>query len=417
MSKLFIRGGERLEGKVVLQGAKNSVLPILAASLVIKGTSTLHNCPDLSDVRAAIKILESLGCKCAFENNVISVDSNTVCESFVSETLMREMRSSVVFLGAILARNGYATITAPGGCELGPRPIDLHLKAIGELGYSVTEKDGYITCKREVTKRFTEIYLNFPSVGATENIILASCASKGRVLVHNAAKEPEIADLANYLNKAGGHIYGAGTDCIEILGTDNLFSVEHYVIPDRIVAATFMSASAITGGDITITNANIGHLKVITSAFREAGCEITEKNNEIRLLSNGKLKRINTIRSTVYPGFPTDAGPLLIASLIKASGTSVFVETIFENRFNYVDELKRLGADIKIFGRVAVIEGKETLNGAGLRCTDLRGGAAAVVAALGAQGDSVITDIHHIERGYEKIETVLRSLNAQVKKE
>ncbi len=417
MSKIYIRGGERLSGKLDLQGAKNSVLPILAASLVIKGTTILHNCPDLSDVRAAIKILESLGCKCVFEKNVISVDSNSVCESFVSESLMREMRSSVVFLGAMLARNGFATITAPGGCELGPRPIDLHLKAIGELGYSVSEKDGYITCKREKIKPFTEIYLNFPSVGATENIILASCTSQGRVLIHNAAKEPEIADLADYINKAGGRVYGAGTDCIEIVGASFLCSAEHLVIPDRIVAATFMSAAAITGGDITISNANIGHLKVISSAFREAGCEIIEKDREIRILSDGKLKRINTIRSSVYPGFPTDAGPLLIASLSKAAGTSVFIETIFENRFNYVDELKRMGADIKIFGKVAVIEGKEILNGASLRCTDLRGGAAALVAALGAKGDSVITDIHHIERGYEKIETVLNSLGAQVKKE
>ena len=417
MPNLYVSGMERLCGKVKLQGAKNSALPILAASLIVKGTTVLHNCPDLTDVRAALKILTSLGCRCRFDKNTVTVDSRNTSGETISENLMREMRSSIMFLGAILARNGCATVTAPGGCELGPRPIDLHLKALEEIGYTIEENEGYITCKKGYLKEKIEISLNFPSVGATENIILASCVSKSRIIVHNVAKEPEISDLADFINKAGGRVYGAGTDCIEIFGVSELSSVEHTVIPDRIVAATFMSASAATGGDICICGIIPQHLTAIISAYKELGSDVTISNNELRIVSKSRPYRIDTIRSSVYPGFPTDAGPLLISSLVKAEGTSVFVETIFDNRFNYSDELKRMGADIKVFGKLAVIEGKRKLSAAKLKCTDLRGGAAAVVAALSAEGDSVITDIHHIERGYENIETILKSLNAKIIKE
>ncbi len=417
MSNLYIRGSVPVFGKLRIQGAKNSALPILAASLIVKGTTVLHNCPDLSDVRAAVKILSSLGCKCRFENNTVTVDALFAEGNNVSESLMHEMRSSIVFLGAMLARNGCATITAPGGCELGPRPIDLHLKAIEELGYSVEENDGYITCKRCKPKVFSELTLNFPSVGATENIILASCVSGGRVIINNAAKEPEISDLAAYINKAGGRVYGAGTDRIEIIGVDRLESLEHTVIPDRIAAATYMSAAAVTGGELCISGVEPAHMLSVNSAFRELGCTVNIGENEIMIKSDRRLNRISTMRSTVYPGFPTDAGPLLVAALTKAEGTSVFVETIFDNRFNYIGELRRLGADIKVFGRVAIIEGRPSLYGTKLKCTDLRGGAAAVIAALAAEGDSVITDIHHIERGYEAIEKVLSGLNARIVKE
>ena len=417
MPNLYVSGLERLSGKVKLQGAKNSALPILAASLIVKGTTILHNCPDLTDVRAALKILNSLGSICDFGENTVTVDSRNVSGEIIAENLMQEMRSSIMFLGAILARNGSATVTAPGGCELGPRPIDIHLKALEELGYTVEENEGYITCKKGTPKEKVEISLNFPSVGATENIILASCVSKSRVIVHNAAKEPEIADLADFINKAGGRVYGAGSDRIEIFGVSRLCSVEHSVIPDRIVAATFMSASVATGGDICISGIKPEHLTAISSVYRELGSSIIINDNEMRILSDSRPLRIDTIRSSVYPGFPTDAGPLLVSALSKAEGTSVFVETIFDNRFNYVDELKRMGADIKVFGRLAVIEGRNKLCAAKLKCTDLRGGAAVVIAALSAEGESVITDIHHIERGYENIAGVLQSLNAKIIKE
>lgn len=417
MSKLIVEGGHRLRGEINLQGSKNSALPILAATLLIKGNAVLHNCPNLSDVRAALKILEGLGSKCSFKDNTVCVDSsNIVCNNIPTE-LMREMRSSVVFLGAILSRCSAATISAPGGCELGPRPIDLHLKAIGLMGYSIKESGGYIVCKRKRFPNLTEISLDFPSVGATENIILASALSKGRVLLHNAAREPEIVDLAIFINNAGGKITGAGTDTIEIVGVETLHDIEHKVIPDRIVAATFMSAAAVTGGDILINNVECNHITSIISAYSEMGCKIQTNGNYLHICADKPLKRIKTTRSTVYPGFPTDAGPLLVASLIKAEGTSVFVENIFENRFNYISELKLLGADIKVFGKIALVEGVQNLYGANLVCTDLRGGAAVLIAALAAQGESTIDKICHIERGYEDIEKVLGLLSAKIIKD
>ena len=417
MAKLYIEGGKRLSGKIKLQGAKNSALPLLAASILVDGTTVLHNCPELSDVGAAIKILKSLGFDCTQINNDVFVTANMPLCDFVSPQLMREMRSSVVFLGAILARCGSATITTPGGCELGPRPIDMHLKAIKELGFSVEEYGGYIYCKRVKMPKEVVITLDFASVGATENIILASCISKSVVYLHNAAKEPEIKDLADFLNKAGAKVYGVGTDVVKIVGVDRLSSVEHTVIPDRIVAATYMSAAAVTGGDIEITNVNYEHLRRIINSYSEMGCEIVFCENSLRIRAPERLNRIKVTRSTVYPGFPTDAGPLLVASLVKANGTSTFIETIFENRFNYIDELRRLGADIKVYNRVAIVEGVSKLKGANLCCTDLRGGAAEVVLALAAEGVTTIDKICHIERGYERIEETLGGVFANIKKE
>ena len=417
MAKLHIRGGRRLSGEVTLQGSKNSALPILAASLMVRGTVVLHNCPDLSDVRAAVRILNSLGCKCSQLGHDVYIDASVVKCDAVPDDLMREMRSSVVFLGAILSRCASATISAPGGCELGPRPIDLHLKAIKEMGFSVNESGGYINCARESARSKTDIILDFPSVGATENIILAATLSKGRVVLHNAAKEPEISDLADFINGAGGKIYGAGTDTVEIFGVNRLYSTEHTIIPDRIVAATYMSAVSATGGDITVKNTVPSHINAIVTRYREMGCEVNFSDDDMRVVSNRRMSRITKTRSTVYPGFPTDAGPLLVTSLALAEGTSLFVETIFDNRFNYAEELKLLGADIKVFGRLAVIEGVRSLHGANVRCTDLRGGAAAVVAALAAEGESTVDKICHIERGYENIQNALSALSADIKRE
>ena len=417
MPKYIIEGGKNLAGELELQGAKNSALPILAASLLICGDVVLHNCPNLSDVRAALEILNALGCETRHQGNDIFINSSTVTCSDVPCELMREMRSSVVFLGAILSRCSKASVTAPGGCELGPRPIDLHLGAMKELGFSVDEACGRICCQRVSNPKLVSIHLDFPSVGATENVILASCVSKSRVVLRNAAREPEIIDLANFLNNAGAKIKGAGTDMIEIVGVSALHSTEHTVIPDRIAAATYMSAATICGGELILKNVNISHLGAILRAFDKMGCDIKTQGDSLKLFARKPLKRIDTVRSSVYPGFPTDAGPLLIASLIKAEGTSVFTENIFENRFNYIGELKRLGADIKVFGKVAIVQGVKRLQGAQLSCTDLRGGAAMVIAALGADGVSTVDRICHIERGYENFELCLKQLSLNIKKE
>lgn len=417
MSRYIIEGGNRLQGEIKLQGAKNSALPLLAGALLIKGKVVLHNCPDLSDVRAALRILEFLGCSCSWNGEVVCVDASNVSCCEVPEELMREMRSSVVFLGSILSRCSLATITAPGGCELGPRPIDLHLKAMEELGFSVTENGGKIYFERVNTPKSVSIYLDFPSVGATENIILASAVSDGRVTVRNAAREPEISDLADFINRAGGKVLGAGSDHIEIIGVKKLNSVEHSVIPDRIAAATYMSAAAVTGGSITVNGVDCSHLTSVISSFRSMGCSIKTENSRLNISAAKRLNRISAVRSSVYPGFPTDAGPLLVASLIKAKGTSVFTENIFENRFNYIGELRRLGADIKVFGKVAVIEGVDYLRSAYLSCTDLRGGAAAAIALLGSDGVGVLDNISHIERGYENFEGVLSGVSAKIVKE
>ena len=417
MSKYIIEGGNKLKGEVVLQGAKNSALPILAATLLVKGQSLIHNCPNLSDVDAAIKILTALGCKCSRTKNDVYVDSTTVSCSEVPSELMSEMRSSVVFLGAILARCSKSTVTAPGGCELGPRPIDLHLKAMEKLGFSVDETYGYIFCERVSNPENVSISLDFPSVGATENIILASCVSKSRVIINNAAKEPEIVDLAGFINKAGGRVVGAGTHRVEIIGVDRLHSVEHSVISDRIVAATYMSAVAANGGRLLLKNANLRHMDAVLNSFGEMGCDIKAEGEMLKIEANQPLRRIQTVRSMVYPGFPTDAGPLLVSALTLARGTSVFTENIFENRFNYVSELRKLGADIKLFNKTAVIEGVSKLYGARVVCTDLRGGAAVVIAALASEGRSIVEEIHHIERGYDNFDVVLRQMSANIVKE
>lgn len=417
MSKLIITGGKRLSGEISVHGAKNSVLPILAATVLNRGVSTIHNCPDLSDVKSAVKILRHLGCRCSLSKGTVTVDSNTLKCSQIPDELMREMRSSVMFLGAILGRCGRASISAPGGCELGPRPIDLHISSLIKLGAKVREKHGIIEFSVPEKLKGCEINLSFASVGATENIILAAAVAEGVTVIHNAAKEPEICDLADFLNHCGARIYGCGTDTVTVYGSQELNGCEHTVIPDRIAAATYMAAAAVTGGNIILKNVNPQHLKAVNAVFEEAGCDIKLTNNSLSLYAPQRLKRVSTVRTVVYPGFPTDAGPLVLAMLSKACGTSVLVENIFENRFKYVDELKRFGAKISIQGRVAVIEGTDTLSAAPCKCTDLRGGAALVIASLAACGTSVIDEIHHIKRGYENISERLGALGANIYEE
>ena len=417
MSRLLIDGGKRLSGSVDIGGAKNSVLPILAATLLIKGVSVIKNCPRLSDVEVATRILTYLGCVCKREEDTVVVDARYVGCDRIPDELMREMRSSVMFLGPILARCKSAVISNPGGCELGPRPIDLHLKALRDLGYDIDDKNGYIICSKSKRQAKSRVHLAFPSVGATENVILATVLGGSRTVITGAAKEPEIVDLIDFLTSAGAKIYGGGTDTIEIIGVEELGSAEHSVIPDRIVAATYISAAAVTFGEIELRRMNPSHLTAVINAFCEMGVSVRCFEDSLVVKAEQRPRAIPLTKTLVYPGFPTDAGPLLVSALCLSKGCSVFVETIFENRFRYIDELIRFGADIRLQNKVAVIEGVEKLVGASVNSTDLRGGAAMVVAALGAEGKSEINDIYHIERGYEDISRDLKILGANIKRE
>ena len=415
MSEIIVNGGRKLSGQINVQGAKNSVLPILAGTILCDGECIIKNCPNLSDVETSLKILRQLGCKCNKDDNCLSVNSSSITSYQIPDDLMREMRSSVVFLGGILGRMNKAVISSPGGCELGPRPIDLHLSALEKMGVIITEEHGYLYCEAKDGLKGAEIHLSFPSVGATENIILAAATAQGITVIHNAAREPEISDLADFLNSAGARIYGSGSDTIYIHGVKKLNGTLHSIIPDRIVAVTYMACAAITGSEIKLCNIMPSHMVSSLSLFRESGCEIDVSGKSLVIRAPKKLKRIPTIRSLVYPAFPTDAGPLLIAMLTLAEGITVFVENIFENRFRYVSELNRLGSKIKVENKVAVIEGVNKLSPADCKCTDLRGGAALVVAALGANGQSKIDEIHHILRGYDDIVATLNSINADIK--
>ncbi len=415
MAEIIVNGGKRLSGEIAVQGAKNSVLPVLAGAVLCDGECIIHNCPNLSDVHTSVKILQGFGAKVRYRNNTVTVDCRSINNYKIDENLMREMRSSVVFLGGIIGRMKRAVISSPGGCELGPRPIDLHLSALKKLGVEISEEHGFLNCNAENGIIGTEIHLAFPSVGATENIILTAATAKGVTVIHNAAREPEISDLADFLNSAGARIYGSGSDTVYIHGVEKLHGTTHTIIPDRIVAATYMSAAAVTGGKLTLTHIMPSHMVALLHTFRESGCDISVKGKSLTITAPKQILRIPTVRSLVYPAFPTDAGPLVISMLSLAQGTSVFVENIFENRFRYIDELNRLGANIKTEGKVAVIEGVKTLSGARCACPDLRGGAALVVAALTANGESIITNISHINRGYDNIVGAFESVGADIK--
>ncbi len=417
MSKIYIEGGRRLAGEIRVHGAKNSALPALAATLLCRGVSVLHNCPPLLDVTASIRILEHLGCVCRREGTTVTVDSSTLTGFDIPDTLMREMRSSIVFLGAIAARCGQARLSFPGGCELGPRPIDLHLAALRQLGLNIQEDHGLLDCTVQKRLSGAVINLSIPSVGATENILLAAATAKGRTVIHNAAREPEISDLAAFLNRAGACIRGAGSSIIEIDGVYDLHGTEHTVIPDRIIAATYMAAAAVTGGDLILRDVEVSHLTPVLDSFRAAGCLVEPAVKSLRIAAPDRLKPVGTVRTMAYPGFPTDAQPPVLAMSALADGPSVFVENILENRFKYVDELARMGAKVKVEGRVAVVEGVPALSGATVSATDLRGGAALVIAALAASGVTEIDEIRHIDRGYADLENSLREVGANIKRE
>lgn len=417
MSELVIEGGRRLIGEVEVQGAKNSVLPILASTIMCSGDCIIHNCPKLSDVEVTVEILKYLGCKVTCIDNTIIVNSESVCKSDIPDYLMRRMRSSIIFLGALVSKNGSARISLPGGCELGPRPIDLHIDALKQMGLRIDEGHGFMDCETVGKLLGSNIVLSFPSVGATENIILAAVLANGTTTITNAAREPEICDLANYLNKCGAKISGIGESTLVIEGVKKLNGTEHKVISDRIVAVTYMSAAAVTNGDVVIKDVDMGSMGAIIPVFEEAGCMITEVGKKvIRLEASERPYANKIIRTMPYPGFPTDAQALVMAMTSVANGTSVFVENIFESRYKHVGELLRLGADIKVEGRVAIVDGVSKLSGAEVSATDLRGGASLVIAGLCAEGCTNISGICHLDRGYENIEKNLCKLGAKVKR-
>ena len=408
-----ITGGYGLDGRLAVQGSKNAVLPILAASLLGGGETLLSRCPRLLDVDASMDILRHLGCAVMQNGGEILINSSGMTENHIPGSLMLRMRSSVIFLGAILARCGEVRLSAPGGCELGSRPIDLHLKALSALGAEIGRCGGEICC-RAAHLRGARIALEFPSVGATENAMLAACAAEGETVIVNAAREPEIADLAAFLNAKGACIRGAGSPEIRIGGFHGARFTEHEILPDRIAAATYLCAAAAAGGDVCLTRLRPAHLKSVTDALRQMGCTVSEEESAVRLRAFGRLRMPAPIVTSPYPGFPTDAQALLMACTLRAEGTGVFVENIFENRFRHVPELRRLGADVRTEGRAAVVRGVETLRGAALRATDLRGGAAMVLAGLATEGETRVSDAGHIERGYDDLAGCLRRLGARV---
>lgn len=413
---IIIKGGNRLEGVIDLQGSKNSSLPILAATVLVDGISVIHNCPELSDVCAAIKILEHLGCKVKREGNTVTVDSRFIDVCSVPDNLMREMRSSIVFLGSILGRTGHARLSSPGGCEIGLRPIDLHISSLRAMGISVDESRGYITCKRERYIPETVISLSFPSVGATENIILAAALGEGRTVILNAAREPEIKDLADFLCSCGCRVELNGQGTVTVEAVRSAHGTQHRVIPDRIAALTYLSCVAVTGGDVLIRNADSRHFQTVLPFFERAGCEINDSVSRVRIRMNRRPISLRDIRTMPYPGFPTDAQATMMAVATVARGTSVIVENIFEGRFKHVGELVRMGARIKLEGKVALVDGVECLYGTRVECPDLRGGAALVIAGLAAKGETEICSLGHIDRGYDKLEECLEGVGADIKR-
>lgn len=413
MERLIIDGGYKLSGRVRVQGAKNGALPILAATL-IGGRSVIHNCPHLSDIENCLKILKTLGCNVERKGCDVFVTPIKPIRCEIPPELMRCMRSSVIFLGAMLSRCGRAVVSAPGGCELGDRPIDLHLSAMRAMGASIREEGGFIICETKSPLCGADIALPFPSVGATENILLAAARAKGRTVLTGAAREPEIVELAEFINAMGGRVSGAGSDRIVIDGVASLGDAEHTCIPDRIVAATYIAAAVTTGSCITLCGINRSFMDSVLSAFVQMGCTFSFEGNNMTVFPPKRVNAVRNIRTMPYPGFPTDAQAVVAATLVTARGTSVINETVFGNRFRYISELKRMGADADIEGSIAVIRGVTALSGASVECTDLRGGAALVVAALGAKGRSFICKPCYIDRGYENIEGVLSSLGAKI---
>ena len=415
--KLVVSGGRRIEGELAVQGAKNSVLPLLSAAVLAHGESILHNCPQLTDVDSACRILSCLGCRCTRSGGTVCVDASSAAGYEIPEALMREMRSSIMFLGSVLGRTGRCRLSFPGGCELGARPIDLHLAALRQMGAEITEQHGYIECTAASGLHGARITLSFPSVGATENVLLAAVTAEGVTELHNAAREPEICDLADFLTKCGARISGAGSSVICVEGVGRLSPAEHSVMPDRIAAGTYLCCAAATGGELILSRCRSEDMTSFLAVLESMGCRAySYGDGKLYLNAQRRLVAPPTIRTLPYPGFPTDIQAPIMAVTALAQGTSVFVETIFDNRYRHVPELVRLGASIKAEGRVAVVEGVRALSGARVHAAELRGGAALVTAALAAEGTSEISGLCYIDRGYDSIEKQLRSVGADIKR-
>lgn len=412
MSKFIIQGGNRLEGEVKISGSKNAALPIIAATILNQGKTILYNVPNIQDVQTMFEIIREIGGKVSKKNNKIIVDTSKVHRLEIPDNLMRKMRSSVILAGALIGKYKEARFSYPGGCEIGSRPIDLHLKGFEKLGIEIKEEFGEIFCKSEEI-RGTQINLDFPSVGATENIILASCLGKGTTTLTNAAKEPEIEDLIKFLNKMGARINGVGTDKIEIIGVKKLTEESYNIMPDRIETGTYLVAGGITGGNIKVINSNSEHIEPILNKLEEANCKLKVEKNTIEINAPKRIKAID-IKTMPYPGFPTDLQSIFASLLTSAKGTSIITENIFESRYKYVQELTRMGAKIKVEGRNAIIKGTKKIQGANVVATDLRGGAALVIEALLAKGITEIENIHYILRGYENIDEKLRKIGAKI---
>lgn len=417
MEKLIVKGGNRLVGAVKTSGAKNAVLPIIAASILGTTPSHLDEVPMLEDVHTISEVLKCLGLavECSPEKNVLDIDSTEITSYEAPYELVRTMRASFLVMGPLLARIGKARISMPGGCAIGARPIDIHLKGFEALGVKIEQGHGYIEASAPEGLKGTSIYFDFPSVGATENIMMAASLAEGTTILENAAEEPEIVDLANYLNKMGAKIRGAGTDTIRIEGVDKLHGADYTIIPDRIEAGTYMIAAAMTGGDIVVENVLPEHQKPLIAKLREAGAVVEEDIDKVRVIGKNPLKAVS-IKTLPYPGFPTDMQAQMMAMMVIAEGRSKVTETVFENRFMHVVELNRMGAQISTEGRSAVIDGPCKLTGCDVRATDLRAGAAMILAGLVAESTTRIGDLHHIDRGYENIVVKLKNLGADIER-
>ena len=413
MASYIVEGGERLEGEVNVSGSKNASLPIIAASILSGKTTTLYNVPNIYDTKTTLEILKLLGCTVTKKHGKIIIDSKNIKSQEIPNELMRKMRSSVILAGAILGRFKHAIFSYPGGCDIGTRPIDLHLKGFEKLGIKIEEGSGYIKCSCDKIVG-NNIQLDFPSVGATENIILASIFAEGETIITNAAMEPEIIDLQNFLNKMGAKVEGAGTNVIKITGVKNLKNVSYNIMPDRIEAGTLLCMGAISGGELVLNNAKQEHITPVVHKLEEAGAKITLEKYRIILNAPKKLKAID-VKTMPYPGFPTDMQSVFVSLQTVAKGTSMMVENIFENRYKYVNELTRMGAKITVEGKVAIVKGVRKLSGAEVNSTDLRGGAALVTAALAARGKSKINNIEYILRGYENLDKKLKNIGAKIK--
>lgn len=413
MDTYLITGGNRLYGEILLQGSKNASLPIIAASILIDGISIISRCPSISDTLAMKELLLALGCNVLRNKDELKIDSRTCNKAEIPEDLMKEIRSSIVLMGPMLARHGRVKLTHPGGCEIGARPIDLHLNGLRQLGAEITESHGYITCEAKKLVG-AEIDLDFPSVGATENIMMAATLAKGVTIIRNVAREPEIIELQNFLNKAGAKIEGAGSNVIKIKGVDRLHDVVYEVGGDRIVAGTYLCAGAITGGEVLIKGIIPEFLRATLHKLRDTGCNIKVVNkDDILLKAPERLKAVN-IKTMPFPGFPTDMQSQMVTILTLAQGTSIIMENIFENRYKYVSELSKMGANIIVEGKTAIVNGVDYITGATVEAKELRGGASLVLAGLAAEGFTKVNGIHYVERGYENFIENLKNIGANI---